>query len=426
MSNPIRIELTEPQERFILCEAKHPLFVAGFGAGKSEVMAIAAMGDAAHSASALIGMYAPTYDLVRLITAPRICAKLEQQGIPHKWNKQENIVYTSYPRFGDFVLRTMDNPERIVGYETYRAHVDELDTLKPDPAARAWNQIVARNRQRPQGIPKPFNRVSAYTTPEGFRFVYDRWVRNKVTGYEIIQAPTYSNPRLPDDYIDNLRATYPPELIEAYIEGRFVNLTAGTVYRNYDRERCRSAEEIKGNEPLHIGQDFNVGNMASVVNVDRPRGVNDSGDQKGWHVVDELTGLQDTPHLIQTLKSRYEGHAIYIYPDASGASRKTVNASESDLKLLREAGFKVRAKNSNPPVKDRILALNTAYAKERLWVNDANCPKFAEAQEQQAYDKNGEPDKSTGHDHHNDAEGYFVHWTMPVVKPTFDKRELRL
>lgn len=424
--NPIRVELTEPQERFLLCEAKHPLFVAGFGAGKSEVMAIAAMGDAAHSATALVGMYAPTYDLVRLITAPRICAKLEAQGIPHKWNKQENIVYTSWPRFGDFVLRTMDNPERIVGYETYRAHVDELDTLKPEPAERAWNQIVARNRQRPEGIKRPFNRVSAYTTPEGFRFVYDRWVRNKADGYEIIQAPTYSNPRLPHDYIENLRNTYPPELIEAYIEGRFVNLTSGTVYRNYDRERCRSAETIRGNEPLHIGQDFNVGNMASVINVERPDGVNEDGEQPGWHVVGELQGIMDTPALIDTLKSKFAGHAIYIYPDASGGSRKTVNASESDLKLLRDAGFKVRAKASNPPVKDRILSVNTAYAKGRLWVNDTAAKRFAEAQEQQAYDKNGEPDKTTGHDHHNDAEGYFVHWAMPVLKPVHKTTELRL
>ena len=114
MQNPIRLSLTEPQERFLCSTSKHPAFVAGFGAGKSEVMAYSALGDAAHSSAALIGMYAPTYDLVRLITAPRICAKLSEQGVPHKWNKQENIVYTSYPRFGDFILRTMDNPERIV------------------------------------------------------------------------------------------------------------------------------------------------------------------------------------------------------------------------------------------------------------------------------------------------------------------------
>lgn len=408
MPNQINFTLTEPQERFILCKAKYPAFVAGFGAGKSEAMCKSAMVDAAHSATALIGLYAPTYDLVRLITAPRICAILSDQGVPHKWNKQENIVYTSFPRFGDFILRTMDNPERIVGYETYRAHVDELDTLKPEMAARVWNQVIARNRQRPEGVPNPFNRVSAYTTPEGFRFVYERWVRNKADGYEIIQAPTYSNPYLPADYVDSLRASYPAELIAAYIEGRFVNLTSGTVYNAYDREANRSGETLRANEPLHIGQDFNVNDMASVVCVQR---------DNGWHAVGELLGLRDTPHLIETLRNKYEGHAVYIYPDASGESRKTVNASASDIGLLRQAGFKVRAPRSNPRVKDRILALNTGFSKARLWVNDAACPRLSEALEQQAYDKNGEPDKTTGHDHENDALGYFAHWTMPVQKP---------
>lgn len=415
--NPIRLTLTEPQERFLLSEAKHPAFVAGFGAGKSEVMACAAVGDAAHAEDALIGLYAPTYDLVRLITAPRIIAKLDELGVPHRWNKQDNAIYSSYPRFGDFILRTMDNPERIVGYETYRAHVDELDTLKPDLAERAWNQIVARNRQRPTGVAQPFNRVSAYTTPEGFRFVYARWRRDPAPGYEIIQAPTYSNPFLPDDYVPNLRATYPAELIDAYIEGEFVNLTAGTVYRHYDRERCRSSETIRRSEPLHVGQDFNVGKMASVVFVER---------DDGWHAVDELSGLQDTPHLVQVLQERYAGHHVTVYPDASGGSRKTVSASESDIEILRRAKLSVRAPRANPAVKDRILALNTAFEKGRLRINDERCPMVAEALERQAYDRNGEPDKAQGFDHHTDAAGYFAHQRMPVVKPHFEARELRL
>jgi hypothetical protein len=417
VQNPIRLELTEPQERFLTSTATYPIFVAGMGAGKSEAMALSAITDAAQSSEAVIGLYAPTYDLVRLITAPRICAKLDALGIPYKWNKQEGIIYTSYPRFGDFILRTMDTPERIIGYETYRAHLDELDTLKTEHARQVWQKVIARNRQKPSGIAKPFNRVSAYTTPEGFRFVYDRWVRNKAKGYEIIQAPTYSNPKLPPEYIQNLRATYPDELISAYIEGEFVNLTSGTVYRNYNRIACRSDETLREGEPVHLGQDFNTNAMASVIFVPR-------GDV--WHAVGELTGILDTPSLIETIKAKFPGRAVYIYPDASGGSHKTVNASVSDLSLLRAAGFHVRAKDSNPPVKDRILSLNTAYAKGRLKVNDKAAPRFAEAQEQQAYDKNGEPDKSTGHDHQNDAAGYFVHWTMPVVKPQFAVRELRL
>lgn len=407
-SNPIRLTLTEPQERFLFSEAKHPAFVAGFGAGKSEIMAYSAMGDAAHSSDALIGLYAPTYDLVRLITAPRICAKLDEHGVPHRWNKQENIVYTSWPRFGDFVMRTMDNPERIVGYETYRSHVDELDTLKPDNARKAWNQIIARNRQRPAGIKAPFNRVSAYTTPEGFRFVYERWAKEQTEGYEVFQAPTYSNPFLPDDYVDNLRASYPAELIDAYIEGRFVNLTSGTVYRSYSREANRSRETLQPGEPIRLGMDFNVGNMAACAYVMR---------ENDWHCVDEIKGGVDTPSMIDTLKGRYEGHKLTVYPDATGKNTSSKGASLSDIGLLRKAGFTIRAKNSNPRVKDRVLAVNMGFQNRKVWVNPDTCPETARCLEQQPYDKNGEPDKSGGLDHQNDAFGYPIAYEMPVVRP---------
>lgn len=85
--------------------------------------------------------------------------------------------------------------------------------------------------------------------------------------------------------------------------------------------------------------------------------------------------------------------------------------------MLRDAGFSVRVARSNPSVRDRIVSMNAAFEKGRYRVNDAACPTFAESLEQQAYDpKTGEPDKKSGHDHHNDAAGYFVHWTMPVRK----------
>jgi hypothetical protein len=415
--NLIKLKLTEPQERFLLSTAKHPAFVAGFGAGKSEVMSCSALGDAAHSATALIGLYAPTYDLVRLITAPRICAKLDQQGIPHRWNKSDNVIYTSWPRFGDFLLRTMDNPERIVGYETYRAHVDELDTLKTEAARKAWNQIIARNRQKPEGIKRPFNRVSAYTTPEGFRFVYERWALNPTDGYEYIQAATHSNPMLPIDYVSNLRASYPEQLIDAYIEGQFVNLTSGTVYNSYQRDTNRSREKLKPGEPIKLGMDFNVGNMAACAFVLR---------ENDWHCVDELKGGVDTPSMILTMGERYKGHSVTIYPDASGKNTSSKGASLSDIGLLRGAGYAIRAKPSNPRVKDRVLAVNMGFQKGRVFVNPDTCPETARCLEQQPYNKQGEPDKATGLDHQNDAFGYPLAYEMPVVKPTMTSTALRI
>lgn len=419
----VKIRPTQPQADFHALQCKHPAFVGGFGTGKSETMANQAFMDASHSADALIGLYEPTYDLVRLIMAPRMEEKLQQYGVRYKYNKSENIIYTSNGQLGDFILRTLDNPSRIIGYETYRAHVDELDTLKEDKALEAWIKIIARNRQSPAGISAPFNRVGVYTTPEGFKFVYKYWKKSPREGYEMIQASTLSNPFLPPDYVDTLKNTYPSNLIEAYINGEFTNLTSGIVYHQFDRKLNNSTETIETSDVLHIGMDFNVGKMSAVTHVQR-------GDFA--HAVDETMGAFDTPEMIRLIQDKYweydvrsgkyiQKHKIYIYPDSSGNNRKSVNASETDLTLLRNAGFTVIVDGANPRVRDRINAVNAMFCnannERRYFINGEKCPLTVEAFEQQAYNKNGEPDKANDTDHPIDAAGYFIAKKYTLHKP---------
>ena len=409
----INVKATKPQADFFNLDCKFPAFIGGFGVGKSETMCNSALLDSLEGgADSLIAMYEPTYDLVRLILAPRMQDKLTEWGVRFTYNKSENIIYTSNGQMGDFILRTLDNPARIVGYESFRAKIDELDTLKTEHAQEAWNKIIARNRQRPNTYTKmsekPVNTVSVFSTPEGFRFAYQRWSKNKTADYQMIQAHTESNPFLPDDYIQSLKDTYPPALLQAYLEGQFVNLTSGTVYSSYDRSKCNSDEQIVANEPLYIGCDFNVTKQAATVYVKRG---------EVWHAVKELVDMYDTPDMIRTIQSELGGHVIYIYPDASGGSRKTVDASTSDIALLQQAGFIVKAHKKNPNVKDRILATNAAFDKGLVKINAKQCPVVAQCLEQQAYDKNGQPDKSSGDDHQNDATTYPIAFEMPIIKP---------
>ncbi len=140
--------------------------------------------------------------------------------------------------------------------------------------------------------------------------------------------------------------------------------------------------------------------------------------ENDWHSVDEIKGGVDTPAMIKTIKARYEGHNVTIYPDASGKSASSKGASLSDIGLLRDAGYAIRAKPANPRVKDRVLAVNMGFQKGRVLVNPDTCPETARCLEQQPYDKNGEPDKTSGLDHQNDAFGYPIAYEMPVVRPT--------
>jgi hypothetical protein len=156
--------------------------------------------------------------------------------------------------------------------------------------------------------------------------------------------------------------------------------------------------------------DFNVQHMAASIAVQRP---------DGFHFVAELKDIFDTPDMIKTIKEKWanKGHRIIVYPDASGGSRKTVDASSSDLALLRQAGFAVRALSTNPPIRDRVISANKAFEAGKVKVNAKACPTIARCLEQQAYDDNGEPDKKTGFDHQNDATSYLIAYEYPVIKP---------
>jgi len=411
----LEITATEPQAAFYSLDCMYPLFVGGYGSGKSEALVNRAILDSFAGPEAIIAIYAPTYDLLNLILWPRVQKKLTEFGIEFVANKVEKTIVTKGGQTGTFIFRSMDKPSSIIGYESYRAHVDELDTLGTK-ASDAWRNIIARNRQK-NFIGYESNTVCAYTTPEGYCFVYERWVKGENNLYQRVHADSRSNPYLPDSYIDALIATYPEELANAYIKGQFVNLVGGNVYSNYDRDAHRSNEQIIPGDILRIGCDFNVNKQAATVFVTR------SGGHE-WHAVDELVDMKDTPEMIRIINERYKGHKIIIYPDASGNSRKSVNADSSDIALLHQAGFEVRAKKSkdgrgyvNPAVRDRIVATNVAFSKGRIFINDNKCRRVAECLEQQAYDRNGEPDKTSGTDHQNDATTYPIVYEMAIRKP---------
>jgi len=421
----LRPKLTVPQSKFVDMNHKFKAYVSGFGGGKTWAGCADLAKHFYEFPRITAGYFAPSYPQIRDIFYPTVEEALFDWGLSVKVRSanHEVSVYQGRNFMGQILCRSMEDPGSIVGFKIGKAMVDELDVMTRDKAAQAWRKIIARMRFNVDGLQ---NGISVTTTPEGFKFTYEQFVRQVRTDpslaglYGLIQASTYDNEaNLPADYIDSLRRSYPPALIDAYINGQFVNLQTGTVYAQYDRRLNGCADTIQAGEILHIGLDFNVGKMAAVVHVKReglPR------------AVDEIMNGYDTPDMIRKIKDRFWAYEngqfrstrqIFIYPDASGGSRKSVNASETDIALLKAAGFGVKAPAANPPVKDRINAMNgmfcNAEGARRYLVNSDLCPTYADSLEQQAWASNGEPDKATGHDHANDAAGYFIHSEFPVI-----------
>lgn len=391
---------------------KFRAYVGGYGSGKTWAGSSAMCARFWQHPRINQGYFAPTYPHIRDIFYPTIEEVSFDLGlrVDIKESNKEVHFYSGAGYRGTTICRSMERPQTIVGFKVGNALIDELDTLPTDKAKQAWQKIIARLRWE-----NAINGADVTTTPEGFKETYRLFVADITSKpslsslYGIVQASTRQNEKnLPEGYIQSLIDTYPAELVDAYIDGRFCNLTSGTVYGCYNRVAHNSNETIKEGEPLFVGMDFNVGKMAATVYVQR---------DNGWHASAELKDVFDTPAIIRIIKEKWSKSRVIVYPDTSGGSRKSVNASTSDIALLSQAGFEVRAKTTNPYVRDRVLAVNKRFELGLLWVNAKECPTVASNLEQQAYDDNGEPDKQSGFDHQNDATGYPIAYEFPIVRP---------
>jgi len=387
-----------------------PLFLAGYGAGKSFVLVDNAIRDVLLFQGCKVGVYAPTHDLLSLNLIPAIQEDLNNRGIKSSHNKSNHILHLSGDR--QIIFRSMDNPSRIVSYEVYRSHVDEADLMiNAKKGDEAWNRIIARNRQRHPISNEHFNMVSAYSTPESFKFTYQRWKKNPGEGYKHIVAPTRSNWNLDDSFIKNLEDTYTPQQCRAYLEGIWTNIFTGSVYSYYDRDKHNTDRTIKKGDILHIGQDFNYGGSCGAVYVNE----NDS-----LYMVDEYSA-QDTEQIVEIVKERYSDHQVIFYPDATGASGST-NASMSDISMLKTAGYQIRAKKTNPRIADRINSVQRLLYNNRFFINGSMCPESSTSMEEHAFsDATGLPEKFTGPatiDDRMDCAGYCSAFIYPIKKST--------
>jgi len=411
------LKLNKPQFEFISHPKKFSAFVGGYRSGKTFVGCVRLCINALENPGIPQGYFAPTYPQIADIFYDTMPVVAEAFGLFADIVPSKKRVYLRDNRgrcLSTIVCKSMEHPHRIVGFNIAHALVDEIDCMPIKKADSAWKKIIARMSTVWPG--RDMNTIDVTTTPEGFNWVYRKFVKELASNpsqrplYGIVHASTRQNAKnLPKDYIKSLRESYPANLVDAYIDGLFVNLTSGSVYLSFCRKQNHTDATIRPGEQLHVGMDFNINRMAATIHV-----IRDGLPM----LLEEATSLFDTPAMIVELKRRFPGHSITVYPDASGKNRKSVNGSESDHSLLRAAGFMVMVNPSNPAVRDRVLAVNAMLLnidqKRRYLVNTDNCPVTTQVLEQQAYDEHGQPNKD-GTEDPVDALGYFIVQRFPIA-----------
>lgn len=402
------IQITEPQAEFAFSEYAHPGFFAGFGAGKSQAATIRLVHLITQDPGIDVSHFFPSYRLAKRRGLYGTAAHLRNLGIEYTLNKSDLTLYL--PAFGSTIyLETYHDPESIVSFEVAHAVVDELDTLRKEDAELVWQKVVERVRQKcshPSG-----NTIGCVSTPDQgvVGFCYDKWGngQNIDKGYHYITAGTSSNKFLPAGYAEQIAKNYDPIMAEAYLNGGWVSFTRNKVYHFFNRSKHHTDRTITQSDTmLHIGLDFNVGGCCAVVFLiigNNPV------------AVDEFTSY-DTRDFINNL-ARYKGKTCIIYPDAASGFARHTNASQTDVALIRQAGYQVMGGSSNPAIRDRVNSVNGLLAHDRLLVNTTTCQRFTNALETQGYDKRGDPEKWDTHpaiDDWVDAAGYFISYRFPI------------
>jgi len=398
----IRSDLHPGQLAFVDDAATQILGIsAGYGAGKTRALCAKAVMLAAVNQGFIGCVMEPTGPLIRDIWQTDFESFLEAYDIPYTFRASPLPEYMLHLPGGDtkILCRSFESWTRIIGLNLAWVLCDEIDTVSPSIANKAFPKILGRLRS---GNVRQF---AAASTPEGFRWMWNTFGSDEAKARpdrHLIKMRTADNPHLPPDFIERLEANYDPSLLRAYLDGEFVNLTTGQVYDRFDRAKhvTASAPDIS-REPVRVGIDFNVGNMSAVIAVRLGSGL---------LVIDEIAGAHDTDALAQEIRRRHPQQQVYIYPDASGGSRST-NASQTDIQILESYGMSNQSPRSNPPVRDRVAAvqalLENGKGQVRLQVAQG-CKRVIECLELQCYSDKGEPDKDAGFDHMNDALGYLV------------------
>jgi hypothetical protein len=375
---------------------------AGYGAGKTRALCAKSLALAIANQGFVGCVMEPTGPLIRDIWQNDFEAFLEHYDIPYSFRASPLAEYVLHLPGGDtkILCRSFENWSRIIGLNLAWVLADEIDTVTPSIAEKAFPKILGRLRS---GNVRQFGAAS---TPEGFRWMWNTFGTEEAQqrpDRKLIKMRTADNPHLPQDFIERLEANYDPSLLQAYLMGEFTNLTTGQVYDRFDRAKHVTTDiPDVSDEPLRVGVDFNIGNMSAIIGVRLGNKL---------LVIDEISGAHDTDAMAQEIRQRADGRQVYVYPDASGGNRST-NASRTDIQILESYGFSNQSPKANPPVRDRVASvqalLENGKGEVRLQIA-SHCKRTIECLELQSYTEAGDPDKDAGYDHMNDALGYLVY-----------------
>ena len=390
--------LSEPQKTICSNDSRFRVAVTGRRFGKTHV-AMRELARWASEPNSQVWYVAPSYRMAKGIVWDQLKGKLKDL----RWIEQSNEAELKLRlKNGSVIhLKGADNPDSLRGVGLDGIILDEFQDIEP----RVWTEVLRPTLSDKGG------KAMFLGTPRGVGS-WSHEMYTMATATENWCAWTYTTldgGNVPAEEIEEARRDMDLKTFEQEYLATF-NTYSGMVYYNFKRETHLRAYKNPNVTDVYIGQDFNVGALASAIAIIE----NDT-----IFFVDELLlDSSSTEDTCDELKRRYPNSKIHIFPDPAGKQRRSSAGGRTDISILQNAGFNVKVRNNHTPVRDRVNAVNSklknANGDVGLYI-DPRCKNIINSLEKMVYKPGTNViDKDGKLDHMADAVGYLVDYLYPV------------
>ena len=390
------MQLTKSQSVIFVSLARFVTVCAGRRFGKTFLAVISLIQAAIKAPNQNVWYVAPTYG-----AAKEICWTMLINSIPAEYIAKTNETALTVRLInGSYIaLKGAEKPNNLRGRALDHCVLDEFADMRPE----TWYEVIRASLSDRQGT------AMFIGTPKGRNHFYDIWAKAKdgADDWESFQYTTLDGGNVPVEEIEAARNDLDERTFKQEYCAEFVTYS-GLIYYGFSRE-LSVVECADNGGTLHIGMDFNLDPMSAVICIRK-------GEK--LYAVDEIVMYgSNTDEMVSEIQSRYPNRQIIVYPDPASRQRKTSAGGRTDLSILQNGGFMVKAKKSHALVRDRINAMNSrllsSSGDRQLYVSP-KCKHTIKSLERQTYKEGTSIPNKDGFDHMNDAFGYLVEYLFPV------------
>lgn len=375
----------------------------------------------------MVYVIAPTYDQVTDIYYPLINYDLGMED--YAIRSSRDLGRFIFPNNVELRLLSYEAVERMRGKGAYFVVWDEVSSCRKgiDPK-EAWQSVIqpciitrwSNKRALTYGARAP-GRALIISTPKGYNFFHEMYNYQELDkAWKSYHYDYTQSPFLDIADIEKVKHNLDPVQFASEYLASFSE-SGNNVFYCFDRKKhvtseipdFRPPENGEKGEDVHVNIDFNVGLQCSSAMAIRGKQV---------HILEEFKGHPDTETLAIALRTRFQGHRIFAYPDPSGRARKSsAPVGRTDFSILESYGIKCLARPKAPPIIDSVAAVNkkllTAAGDIDLYVHPRCTGVITSLERTKWVDKNPDTatiDKSEGVEHFSDGIRYGIEYLFPV------------